>query len=97
MLVKKGYCSHCGWLCCGPCASLNGRGLCMTYHSRPHGCRIYPMNPAMLELGCTYWFEDERYPGVPITHDNWNNEHFFPIAVSSEWLKECIESVTFDD
>jgi len=91
MLVRQGECARCGKICCPEnCIHLTPQGLCDNYEHRPNECHIYPANPAMLESGYTFWFEDSDYPETRITWKNWNDEKLFPMWKSREWMVAVI-------
>lgn len=104
VLLKKGKCSQCGWICCPSveqgakedCPDLikDGpeRGKCRIHDNKPKGCRDAPHNPAALEPGCTYYFEDTE-TGEIITPESWHAGEHSP-EDRRRWMREYIAEVT---
>jgi len=91
MLVKRGRCAQCGWICCSPCEHLLPDGRC-DYEEKPEGCRKYPHNPMALEPGCNYYFEEvDPSTGTVLEKITAENLGGFPEEKRQFWLMLSIE------
>lgn len=91
MIVKRGTCNYinCKTVCCENCVSL-ADNKCSIYSNRSNGCKVYPHNPMALELGCTYYFEEDN---IKITAEN---IYTFSEEKRRAWLELFIEK-SLDD